>query len=220
MNTKFTTLKSFTCTGLVLVLLIGLCSCSKEQERGSFTETTSKSYVKGGGGTSYFAIGHAQKDSTATLNFDKDIYECIIGKCLEKKLGGDYVFEDIKIIDEYPFCSDSIAALQQTLFNVKTGETVNLFSILEKDISNNEITYYATPNSSERRDITCTAKDCGDGCKLNSDKTGCTKCGEEKGSCTATDAPNHNGEITWKDVIGWTLVVAQIIVSIILASTK
>ena len=51
MNTKFTTLKSFTCTGLVLVLLIGLCSCSKEQERGSFTETTSKSYVKGGGGS-------------------------------------------------------------------------------------------------------------------------------------------------------------------------
>ena len=136
---------------------------------------------------------------------------------MEQRLGGDYVFEDIVIIDKDPGCIDSIAALKQTLFNIVTGETVSLFSFLEKDFVGDETLYYTNTDNPDKKTVSCVAKDCGDGCKLNEKNDGCTACGNNEGSCTKTETVtiDNSNDITWKDVIGWTLTLLKLLSDIL-----
>ena len=213
---KTTTLKRFTCVGTVLVALVFMCGCSKEHENNTSVGQTSKTYINGST-EDYFAIAHAKNDSTATFYFNKDIYESFVGILLEQRLGGDYVFEDIVIIDKDPGCIDSIAALKQTLFNIVTGETVSLFSFLEKDFVGDETLYYTNTDNPDKKTVSCVAKDCGDGCKLNEKNDGCTACGNNEGSCTKTETVtiDNSNDITWKDVIGWTLTLLKLLSDIL-----
>ncbi len=212
---KTTALKRFTCVGTVLVALVFLCGCSKEHENNTSVGRSSKSYINGSN-EDYFAIAHAKKDSAATFYFNKDIYESFVGILLEQKLGGDYVFEDIVIIDKDPSCIDSVAALKQTLFNIVTGETISLFSFLEKDLVGDETIYYTNADSPDKKTVSCVGKDCGDGCKLNEKNDGCTNCGNNEGSCTKTETItfDNSNEITWKDIINWTLNLIKLAIEI------
>lgn len=183
-----------------------IVSCSKQQEA-SATIAESKTLLA----PSALPLGYASKDGEICFYFDKEEYIRRFEECIKTNLGNNYVLEDVRIFDRDPANPDSIAYLQQTLFNLESGKTTNLFSLLEKVLNGSTMEYILTSDKPRDRDIVCEGENCAvGGCLPNANQTDCTDCGNENGKCKKTSKPNHSGDITWKDVVGWgvTILVA------------
>ncbi len=153
-------------------------------------------------------LGIASKNGEMHFYFDKEEYIRLFEKCIRENLGDNYVLEDVKIVDRDLSNMDSIAELQQTIFDLESGKTINLFSLLDKRSDGNNVEYIFTSDK-PKRDVTCEGTNCqGGGCSPNADRTDCTPCGNEQGTCKKTDKPGQSGwGITWKDVIGWGVAI-------------
>ena len=185
---------------------ITFVACSKENEKAGTESKTSRA-------PSALPLGYASNDGEIRFYFDKDEYIHLFEECIKNNLGNNYVLEDVKIFDRDPANPDSIAELQQTLFDLESGKTVNLFSMLEKKARGNTVEYILTSDK-PKRDVTCEGTNCNEGgCSANADRTDCTPCGNENGTCKKTDKPSQPGNsITWKDVIGWGVAILIVII--------
>ena len=84
-----------------------------------------------------------------------------------------------------------------------------------KEITGKYVKYYTTNNRNDRRVVTCEGTNCAtDGCRWDSEKQICTPCGDPKGTCKVTDAPDNTGRITWKDVIDWAVKIIAALIGI------
>lgn len=192
-------------SGILAVMLLSCSCCNKEHNHRPCPQPKPFDCK--------FIIGQAEKDGTITLLFDKEAFDCVFRRCVKVNLDGIYEYEDVKIVDEKPYEKKSTAALQLTIFNIERGETINMFTELDKEITGNHVKYYAKTNRNDRRSVTCKGKDCEEGgCMWDSENKWCSKC--EKGTCEVTDAPDNTGRITWKDVIDWAVKILTAIVGI------
>lgn len=196
-----------------LILSVGIAvivSCSKQQDTTPIAE--GKAHLN----PSALPLGYASKEGEIHFYFDKEEYIHRYEECIKNNLGNHYVLEDVKIFDRDPANLDSIAELQQTLFDLESGKTINLFSLLDKKACGNTVEYILTSDK-PKRDVVCEGTNCNEGgCLSNADRTDCTQCGNEKGTCKKTDKPDHSGDITWKDAINWGLaILTPILIKII-----
>lgn len=195
-------------SGILAVMLLSCSCCNKEHNHRPCPQPKPLDCK--------FIIGQAEKDGTITLLFDKEAFDCVFRRCVKVNLDGVYEYEDIKIYDEKPHEKKNQASLQITLFNLESGETLNIFVALDKEITGKYVKYYASRRPRENRTVSCKGTDCIEGgCVPNADYTDCTPCGNDKGKCEKNNAVDHAGEITVKDIVGWVIMILVAIIAIL-----
>ena len=168
---------------ILTVGIITFVSCNKDNETINNENIPAKSTGNPVNGIINIATCDANI-GLASLNFCVDIvtFESYFNQLLADSLGHNFIFNDLYIIDDNVGNSNETPYLALSIVDVATGETETQFAKINKIIENSTVQYCTDGSGLDI--VICTGHDCTNGCNLNADRTGCTACQNQDGSCS------------------------------------
>lgn len=168
---------------ILTVGIISFVSCNKDNETINSGNIPAKTTGNPGNGLINIATCDVNT-GLASLNFCVDIatFESYFNQLLADSLGQNFIFNDLYIIDDNVGNSNEIPYLALSIVDVATGETETQFAKINKVIENNTVQYCT--NGEGLNIVVCTGHNCTNGCYLNAERTGCTDCQNQDGTCS------------------------------------
>ena len=202
---------------ILTVGIISFVSCNKDNETINSGNIPAKSTGNPNPDLVHIATGNINS-GVESVEFvcDLERFEHEFNQVLVDSLGSNFLFNEMRIIDDTFPNINTVAYLAISIVDVNEGTTTTYFAPISKGINGNNIYYYG--NRRGKITVICTGHDCQGGCSLKGDGTGCTPCNNTQGSCDSQVIyeGETGGPSTW-EVSGALLSALGILVTVLVA---